>query len=633
MIVDAFGEVMNFLFSVTQNYGIAIILFTLFSKIVLLPVSIWVQKNSIKMVEMQPKINEIHIKFFGNKEQIAEEEAKLYKEEKYNAFAQIIPLAIQIFLLLIVVEIIKNPSQAALDSGFSFLGINLGWITVEDWGLSTISPIIAGLSALALCVAQNKMNVLQAEQSKANKYGMLILSVGLSLYLGFFVQAGVALYWTASNLMVIIQQYILNLAINPKDYVDYKELERTRKELREIENFSKVNKHRTREEIRREKEDYKRFFSIVNKKLVFYSESSGFYKYFRGIIEYLLENTNIVVHYITSDPDDQVFEIAKRQERLKPYYIGERKLITLMMKMDADIVVMTMPDIENYHIKRSIVRRDIEYIHVPHYMDSINMTMRYKSLDYFDAIFSATQYETRELEETNRLHHLENRKIIHWGYSLLDEMCEEYKKSGRKKKKRKEILIAPSWQKDNIIDSCLEEILESFSGTEYKIIIRPHPQHVRHAKEYFAQMKERFDGDDKIEVQTDFSADDTVWGADVLITDWSSIAYEYAFVTKRPVVFIDTPMKVMNPNYKELKEVPFNIWVREEIGEVIKVDEVERTREAVEKMLSEPKKYSKKIEALVEENVYNIGKSSEVGARYIIDRVQTKIKERRKNND
>ena len=57
---------MLFCYNIFTNYGIAIILFTLFSKIVLLPISIWVQKNSIKMVKMQPDINKIKIKYFSS---------------------------------------------------------------------------------------------------------------------------------------------------------------------------------------------------------------------------------------------------------------------------------------------------------------------------------------------------------------------------------------------------------------------------------------------------------------------------------------------------------------------------------------------------------------------------------------
>ena len=83
--VDFLGYIMNLCYELCNNYGLAIILFTLFSKVILLPISIWVQKNSIKMVKMQPDINKIKINYFGDKDKIADETAKLYKKEKYNA--------------------------------------------------------------------------------------------------------------------------------------------------------------------------------------------------------------------------------------------------------------------------------------------------------------------------------------------------------------------------------------------------------------------------------------------------------------------------------------------------------------------------------------------------------------------
>ena len=73
---------------------------------------------------------------------------------------------------------------------------------------------------------------------------------------------------------------------------------------------------------------------------MFYSES-GFYKYFKHIIDYLLSHSNVIIHYVTNDPNDAIFQLAEHQPRIKPYYIGLRKTITLMMKMDADMVVMT----------------------------------------------------------------------------------------------------------------------------------------------------------------------------------------------------------------------------------------------------------------------------------------------------
>ncbi len=689
MFVEILGYIMSFCYSIFKNYGIAIILFTLISKVILLPISIWVQKNSIKMVKMQPDIYKIKINYFGDKDKIAEETTKLYKKEKYNALVSLIPLFIQILLLVGLVEVINKPltyilnvpseqvvtlketllaSDETIDKNSSsielmvvkdikkgdvekyntisndtldkinnldlkFLKFDMSWIAEKEMGVSVLVPIIAALSALIMCVAQNKMNVLQQEQSNFNKWGMVILSVALSLYLGFFVPAGVALYWTFSNLFAILLQWFLNIMINPKKYVNYEEFEKAEKELKELSSFDKKNK-RTKEQIKKEKEDYKRFFKVINKHLVFYSESNGFYKYFKGIIEYLLEHTNITIHYITSDYNDNIFKMAEENNQIKAYYIDQKKLITLMMKMDADVVVMTMPDLENYHIKRSYIRKDIKYIFIPHGIDSINLTQRYKSINAYDIFFACGKYQRLEAEKTYELFNLD-RKVYNWGYSLLDDMIAEYEKSKKSKKsKTKQILIAPSWQKDNICDLCLEELLDSLKKeNNYEITVRPHPQEVRHMKEKFEALKEKYKGNKNIVIQTDFSANNTIFNADILITDWSSIGYEYAYTTKKPVIFIDTPMKIMNPNYKDIDVEPINIWSRNIIGKSLRTDQLNDINKVIKDFLNNGDKYEKKINEMLHDSIYNLGNSAEKGANYIIECIQEQIKEREIKNE
>ena len=141
-------------------------------------------------------------------------------------------------------------------------------------------------------------------------------------------------------------------------------------------------------------------------------------------------------------------------------------------------------------------------------------------------------------------------------------------------------------------------------------------------------MKKQYENDKNIEIQTDFSKTNTVFDADLLITDWSDIGFEYAFTTKRPVLYIDTPMKIMNPNYKDMDIVPLNIWVREKIGKVVKVEDVKNIDKDIEDMLKSKEKYKKQINEVLNEYVYNLGTSAEVGAKYIIDVVKEKIKER-----
>ncbi|MCI9218158.1 MAG: membrane protein insertase YidC [Lachnospiraceae bacterium] len=625
IIYTTFNWILGLCHNLCKNYGLAIILFTFFTKIILLPVSIWVQKNSIKMVKMQPAINQVKITYFGDKDTIAEEEHKIYKKYGYNPFATIIPSILQILILIGVITVIRgNINDGSYD--LYFCGIDLALVPSVSKGLLILSPLMAGASAFLLCVVQNAANVLQSEQSRGMKWGTMAFSVGLSLYLGWFVPVGVAVYWICSNLFSILQLYILNLLINPRKYIDYEELERTKKELNEMGGVENRKKSFWSDEAKRENADYKRFFSIGNKHLVFYSESSGFYKYFRGVIEYLLDNTNIVIHYITSDPKDAIFGMAEVQPQIKPYYIGEKKLITLMMKMDADIVVMTMPDLENYHIKRSYVRKDIQYIFIPHSMCSLNLTMRTASIDHFDTIFCTGKHQREETEKTEIAYHLPKKTLVDWGYCLLDQMRADYVENAVGD--RKTILIAPSWQKDNIVDTCLDELLEALEGKGYKIIVRPHPQHVRQQPQRMEQLKAKFSSEN-IEIQTDFSSNDTVFQADMMITDWSGIAYEYSFTTYKPVLFIDTPLKIMNSEYQRIDTEPFNIWMREILGKVIKPSEAGGVYGVITEMLGEADKYHDIIKSYANEYVYNLDHSGEVGAKYIISELKRIIENKK----
>ena len=620
--------VMNSCYGLCRNYGLAIILFTLCSKIVLLPVSLWTYMNSITMLKIQPDINFLKVKYYGQKDTIAEEQAKLFKEKKYHPLASTIPVIIQLVLLMGVVGTIRagieNPS---ID--MSFGPINLGLVPSQI-GVSLIwSPIVAGFSSWILCVAQNASNVLQSEQSKYNKYGTMAFSVGLSLYLGWYVPIGTALYWICSNLMAVLQLYILNGIIKPRKYVDYEQLNKSRKALAELQSIGKKKRENLfSENKRRERRDYKRFFSVVNKHLVFYSESNGFYKYFKGFIEYLLEHTNLTIHYITGDPDDNIFKMEQENPQIRAYYIGENRLITLMMKMDADMVVMTMPDLDNFHIKRSYVRDDVEYVFVQHGMGSNNMGMRKGCMDHFDTVFCAGPHQVSEVRETESVYKLPTKNLIEVGYPLIDEIRKNYESMPRVDNARKKILIAPSWQDDNIVDSCLEELLDALKDKDYEIIVRPHPQEVRLKAEYMETLKQKYNSEN-VTIQTDFTSSNPILEADLLITDWSGISWEYAFTTLRPILFIDTPMKVMNPEYQKIDTVPLNILLRSKLGKSLKPDQMDHVAETVDYLMIHKEQYEEQINELAHKYIYNLGVSAEIGADYIIKSIQRKVAARK----
>ena len=98
-------------YNLVQNYGATIILFTLISKIILLPISLMVQKNSIKMVKLQPEIDEIKKLYAGDKERIGEEQYKLFEREGYNPGIGCLPTFIQIPIVLGLIQVIYHPLQ------------------------------------------------------------------------------------------------------------------------------------------------------------------------------------------------------------------------------------------------------------------------------------------------------------------------------------------------------------------------------------------------------------------------------------------------------------------------------------------------------------------------------------------
>ena len=609
------NALMGLCYQLLGNYVLAIIGFTVLTKIILLPVSLWMQRNSIRMVELMPELNDLKIKYYGDKETIAEETQALYKRRHYHQFASMLPMVIQLVLLVGVIEAVR----VLLEGSESMLS---GY-PAQEGGIALLMPLAAGAAALLLGLAQNRFNPLQREQGKAEQWMTNGLSILISLVLGTFVPLGVGVYWIASNLLTIGQQMLLNAVINPKKYVDYEALRRSKAELAKINSLSS---HVSKEDKQREKADYKRFFSIANKHLVFYSESSGFYKYFQNIIEALLARSNVVIHYITSDPKDQIFRIAQEQPRIKPYYIGEKRLITLMMKMDADIVVMTMPDLENYHIKRSYVRKDVEYIFLFHGPLSMHMAMRKGCVDHFDTIFSVGPHTTEEVRKIEEVYNLPPKKIVECGYGLLENLRREYLQYSEHAQKdtRIKVLIAPSWQSGNIMEEALEPILDALEGEDIDIVVRPHPQYVRHFSNRIEYLKETYKSCKNIQFQTDFSNNHTVFESSILISDWSGIAYEFAFATQKPVLFINTPMKVMNPEYQKIGIVPLEISLRNQVGLSVDTNEIYRVPEVLHKLLEHQEDYFQRIGELRDSYFYNFGSSGEAGAKYIVSALKDK---------
>jgi len=183
-------------------------------------------------------------------------------------------------------------------------------------------------------------------------------------------------------------------------------------------------------------------------------------------------------------------------------------------------------------------------------------------------------------------------------------------------------MIANSHQPDNVFDVCLDELVDAIqkSISNATVVIRPHPQYVRRFPAKMQAIEAKYAGRTGIVLETDFSKPSTMDQSDVLITDWSGIAYEFAYKTRRPTLFINTPMKVVNPEWKRVGITPTDIWFRDEVGVSLELADVAaKAGETVVDMLGRPDAFAAKIGGLFRENFFNPGHAGGAVGSYILD--------------
>lgn len=104
-----FGYLLSFLYNIVNNYGIAIILFTVIIKLLLLPLSIKQQRTMKKSAKIQEKVKVIQFKYKNDPEKMNQEMMDLYKNEKMSPFSGCLTAIIQMLLLLSIFYLVKSP--------------------------------------------------------------------------------------------------------------------------------------------------------------------------------------------------------------------------------------------------------------------------------------------------------------------------------------------------------------------------------------------------------------------------------------------------------------------------------------------------------------------------------------------
>ena len=360
---------------------------------------------------------------------------------------------------------------------------------------------------------------------------------------------------------------------------------------------------------------------LDERSIVFYSESSVIlYPYVEEIIREL-QNRDQKVCYLTSSKDDPI--LKNKNKNIRVFYIGDSEIekMNFFLRLKAKVLIMTMPDLGSYHIKRS-KEFPVHYIYTFHSMNSTHMEFQKGAFDEFDSIFCVGPYQVQELRATEQLYNLKQKNLVECGYGLLDKLIKLRSSFPEKKKllknNKKNILIAPSWGKQNLLESMGIELVKILLDAGYHVTVRPHPMTAKKSPKTIKQIKERFEKNPDFLLDTNTSSFEQLFSSYALITDWSGIGYEYAFVCERPVIYVDVPKKSHNKEYEKIGLVPFEIRIRDKIGEIVPVQNIETIPERIEFLYSHGNNFENKIQKIRNDAIFNIGESGKVTASEII---------------
>lgn len=270
-----------------------------------------------------------------------------------------------------------------------------------------------------------------------------------------------------------------------------------------------------------------------------FSDHKRYWNVFKPICDEF-EKREVELHYWTASEDDPVFKQDYKYVHALFLGKGNRAFAKLNMA-NAGICLSTTPGLDVYQWKRS--KRVGKYIHIFHDV-SDGLCYRMFALDYYDEVLLTGEFQERYLRLIEDVRRLKRKKTTLVGSTYMDDLYE--KKQGlddnatKAENGKLTVLLAPSWGESAILNKYGSSILESLIATGYHIIVRPHPQSLSSEKKMLDELMSKFRDNDSFEWNFDNDNFEVLNRADVLISDFSSVVYDYCLIFDRPIIYADT---------------------------------------------------------------------------------------------
>lgn len=349
--------------------------------------------------------------------------------------------------------------------------------------------------------------------------------------------------------------------------------------------------------------------------LVIFSDGKQYWTYLEPICREL-DRKGFGVVYMTSDPKDPVLD--NKYEHIKGRFIGEgNKAFAKLNFLKAAVVFSTTPGLDVYQWKRS---REVKcYVHIMHAAKDLTL-YRMFGTDYYDVLLLAGEYQVEQARSLERLWNIPPRECAIVGVPYLDEMLKRFEQNPTvEKNDNKIVLLAPSWGESGILNRYGRKIIDELLAIGYHIIIRPHPQSFVSEKEMLEKLMNEYSSTERLEWNRDNDNFEVLKKADILISDFSGVMFDFALVYDKPIIYTDTGFDKGPYDAWWLDEPLWIFEVLHTIGKELNTENMHDLKNMIDECLNN-QKYAEGRDRARKDTWAHQGESAERTADFLINK-------------
>jgi hypothetical protein len=265
---------------------------------------------------------------------------------------------------------------------------------------------------------------------------------------------------------------------------------------------------------------------------IIYCEGRQYYNEFSEVVAEF-ERRGLPLVYYTGTEEDPA--LKQPWNHVKAEYIGAgNKAYAKLNFLKADVVMMTTPALEVYQLKRSPDAK--KYVHILH-APSDATGYRLFGLDFFDAVLLTGDYQKKGIRYLEKKRALPAKDLVTVGCTYLD-VLEKKRKAVDIGPHSFTVLVSPSWGASALLSRYGAKLLDPLMESGFDVIVRPHPQSSIVERPMLEKLQKRYEG--RKNIRWDFESDNSVAlaTADIMISDFSGIIFDYTFLYDKPVLYV-----------------------------------------------------------------------------------------------